>query len=153
MNSSFQRDSPRMQLFGNLAERKPKPKSNLASDGAAVGGQTDNSGRSSPYVQKREFDYTQSTLSQLESQSEQQISQMSQKIKALKSLSLRMGDEIRNGSKTLEDLESTFGSTSAKLKTTFGNMMKMAKRSKISIKTWLIIFFVVGLFFFWVWIT
>ena len=143
-----------MQLFGNLAERKSKPKSKLSSDSySGVGDNVGNTGRSSPYVQKREFDYTQSTLSQLESQSDQQMSQMSQKIKALKSLSLRMGDEIRNGSKTLEDLESTFGSTSAKLKTTFGNMMKMAKKSRISIKTWLIIFFVVGLFFFWVWIT
>lgn len=77
---------------------------------------------------------------------------MGQRIQALKSLSLRMGDEIRGSNQTLDNLGDTFQDTTTKLKNTFSNMMIMAKKSRISIKTWLIIFFVVGLTFFWVWI-
>lgn len=107
----------------------------------------------SPYGNDNKFDYSQSTLAQLESQSDEQVGQMGQKIKALKSLSLKMGDEIRNSNHSLNELGSTFENTRLKLKGTFDNMMIMAKRSRISIKTWLLIFFVVGLLFFLVWIT
>lgn len=108
---------------------------------------------SSPYGKGPRFDYTQSTMAQLESQSDEQMGQMGQRIQALKSLSLRMGDEIRSGNHSLNDLGSTFENTKEKLKGTFNNMMDMAKRSKVSIKTWLIIFALVGVLFFWVWIT
>lgn len=109
--------------------------------------------RSPAFGSTGKLDYSQSTLASLESQSEEQMGAMGQRIKALKSLSLRMGDEIRGSNQTIDQLGDTFHNTSAKLKRTFGNMMEMAKRSGISIKTWLIIFFIVGLLFFWVWIT
>lgn len=107
----------------------------------------------SPYVKNTKFDYDENTLLQLESQSDEQMGQMGKRIQALKSLSLRMGDEIKNGNHSLNDLGSTFENTKVKLKDTFGNMMDMAKRSRISIKTWLLIFSLVGVMFFWVWIT
>lgn len=75
---------------------------------------------------------------------------MGQKIQALKSLSIRMGDEIRGSNHTLDQLGDTFENTAAKLKGTFKNMMVMAQKSRISIKMWLLIFFIVALFFFWV---
>lgn len=75
---------------------------------------------------------------------------MGQKIQALKTLSMKMGDEIRGSNHTLDQLGNTFESTAVKLKGTFKNMMAMAQKSGVSIKMWLLIFFVVGLFFFWV---
>lgn len=132
-DSLYQRDNARTQLFGTIVDRKP------AND-------------VSPYTKDTKFDYNENTLSQLESQSDEQMGEMGKKIQALKSLSLRMGDEIRNGN-SLNDLSSTFENTKVKLKDTFENMMDMAKRSRISIKTWLLIFSFVGVLFFWVWIT
>lgn len=109
--------------------------------------------RASPYDKGAHFDYSESRLSQLESQSEEHIGSMTQKVKALKALSMKMGDEIRGSNHTLNSLGDTFENTSKKLKNTFGSMMEMAKRSRISIKTWLLIFFLVAILFFWVWIT
>lgn len=129
----YQRDTSRTQLFGNSA--------------------LESVSRNSPYDNKGKLDYSQSTLAQLESQSEEQMGSMSQKIKALKSLSLRMGDEIRGSNGTLDQLDNTFQRTTTKLKQTYSNMMIMAKKSRISIKTWLGLFFFVFLLFFWVWIT
>ncbi|SCU91345.1 LAMI_0E05512g1_1 [Lachancea mirantina] len=106
----------------------------------------------SPYDQNRGLDVSQSTLSQLESQNDVHISAMGERIKSLKSLSLRMGDEIKGSKHTLDSLGEAFDNGQVKLKQTFRNMMVMAKNSRISIKTWLIIFLVVFLVFFWVWI-
>ena len=135
--STYQRDNARTQLFGTVTDRKVHRDDNSAS----------------PYEKGPRFDYTQSTMAQLESQSDEQMGQMGQRIQALKSLSGRMRAEIRNGNHALNDLGSTFENTKEKLKGTFTSMMDMAKRSKISIKTWLIIFSLVGVLFFWVWIT
>lgn len=130
-NSLHQRDSNRTQLFGpnfnNLPERA-----------------------SSPYDNDNNLDFSASKLSQLESQSDQHMGVMGEKIRALKSLSLKMGDEIRGSNQTLGQLGDTFDNASTKLKHTFSKMMVMAKNSRISLKTWLIIFFFVILLFFWV---
>lgn len=107
---------------------------------------------SSPYENNSKIDYSESSLARLESQNEEEVGIMSQKIQALKSLSLKMGDEIRGSNQTLDSLGDTFQRTSAKVKANLSNMLVMAKNSRISIKTWLIIFFIVGVLFFWVWI-
>ncbi|CCK70614.1 Bet1p KNAG_0E03570 [Huiozyma naganishii CBS 8797] len=139
MNSSYaegtlyQRDQSRTQLFGS--------RDNVNSDPP-----------SSAYDTKSTMDYSQSRLAQLESQSEEHMGLMNQKVKALKSLSLRMGDEIRGSNQTLTNLGHTFEGTTAKLKNTFTNMMTMAGKSRITIKMWLAIFSIVGLLFFWVWV-
>lgn len=77
---------------------------------------------------------------------------MGERIQALKSLSLKMGDEIRGSNQTLDSLGETFQQTATKVKNNLSNMLVMAKNSRIGIRTWLLIFFVVGLLFFWVWI-
>ncbi|SCV05973.1 LANO_0H19262g1_1 [Lachancea nothofagi CBS 11611] len=111
------------------------------------------SGRaSSPYEKGGNLDFSQSTLSNLENQSDRHVSAMSEKLNALKSLSLKMGEEIRGSNDTVDKLGNVFEGTSKRLKRTYRDMMKMAGSSRIPMKTWLIIFFVVFLFFFWVWI-
>lgn len=64
-----------------------------------------------------------------------------------------MGDEIRGSSDTVNNLNDTFQNTTIKLKSTFNNMMVMASKSGVSIKMWLLIFFIVAILFFWVWIS
>lgn len=131
----YQRDNARTQLFGSV---------NAADDESAP---------VSPYASSTRLDYSQATLAQLESQSEEQMGAMGKRIQALKSLSVRMGDEIRGSNQNINNLNDTFESTTKKLKNTFANMMEMAGSSRISIKTWLLIFGIVFLIFFWVWIT
>lgn len=136
-NTLHQRDTNRTRLFGS----------------EQIGQYKEDKGPSSPYANdNNKVDYSQSSLAQLESQSEEERGLMGQRIQALKSLSLRMSDEIRGSNHSLDKLGDTFQDTTTKLKNTFGGMMIMAKKSRISIKTWLLIFFVVGLTFFWVWI-
>ncbi|CCD23142.1 Bet1p NDAI_0B01080 [Naumovozyma dairenensis CBS 421] len=131
-----QRDSKRTRLFGS-----------------SMNFEDETGKRSSPYQSSTHLDYSQDRLAQLESQSEEQVGIMAEKLRSLKTLSLKMGDEIRGSNKTLDQLGDSFDTTSLKLKNTFSNMMEMAKRSRISIKTWLLIFALVILVFFWVWIT
>lgn len=131
-----QRDGSRTQLFGggdfgNYQQPKPSSLSDRLPSN---------------------FDYSQASLSQLESQSEMQMGLMSEKINALKSLSIRMGDEIRGSNNTLDQLGNTFEQTGTKLKKNFKKMMIMAKNSRIPLKTWLIIFGILVLLFFYVWI-
>ncbi|QLG73762.1 hypothetical protein HG535_0F02730 [Zygotorulaspora mrakii] len=141
-NTLHQRDTNRTRLFAVASELNPEANKN-----------TD---YVSPYVSKsskKGMSYSQNSLAQLESQSDEQVGLMGQKLQALKSLSLKMGEEIRGSNQTIDTLGDTFQNTASKLKKTFGNMMTMARNSKINIKTWLLIFLLVGLLFFWVWIT
>ncbi|SCU94590.1 LAME_0F08064g1_1 [Lachancea meyersii CBS 8951] len=107
---------------------------------------------SSPYDKGGNLDISQSTLSNLENQSDRHVSAMSERLSALKSLSLKMGEEIRGSNDTVEKLGDVFEGTSQRLKTTYRDMMKMAGNSRVPLKTWLMIFSVVFLFFMWIWI-
>ncbi|KAH3898815.1 Bet1p SCDLUD_005153 [Saccharomycodes ludwigii] len=97
------------------------------------------------------LNYSNTILAQLESQSEKHMNVMGTKIKALKELSVKMGDEIRSSNQTIDQLGNTFENTSAKIKKNFRNMMDMAKNSRVSLRTWLIIFIVIIFFFLRVW--
>lgn len=99
-------------------------------------------------------DYNESLLNQLESQNDEDISSMHVKLKKLKHLSLKMNDEIDfSNNEIINNLNGTFGDTVTKLKNVMGKAKDMADRSRISFKTWLIIFGFVFLLFFYIWIT
>lgn len=99
-------------------------------------------------------DYNESLLNQLESQNDEDISSMHVKLKKLKNLSLKMNDEIDfSNNEIINNLNGTFGDTVTKLKNVMGKAKDMADRSRISFKTWLIIFCFVFLLFFYIWIT
>ncbi|AGO11767.1 AaceriADL007Cp [[Ashbya] aceris (nom. inval.)] len=108
--------------------------------------------RSSSPFNSPSIDYSQSTLAQLESQSDADVGVMREKIMALKTLSERMGEEIRGSSMTLDSLGSTFDATANKLKRTYNKMMVVAGKSRISLKVWLGIFLGFGILFFYVWV-
>ncbi|ODQ79700.1 hypothetical protein BABINDRAFT_7917 [Babjeviella inositovora NRRL Y-12698] len=90
--------------------------------------------------------------SNLESQSEQEVGEMSDKLSILKSLSNRLGDEIHKSNLISEDLTSNMDSMGKSLKMTYNRMMIMSKKAGVGWKTWLGFFFIVFLFFFWSWI-
>lgn len=107
---------------------------------------------SSPYVSSSPLGYSQSILSQLESQNDLHINSIGQKVKALKNMSLKIGEEIRESNKTLQDLSNTFDQTKSSLKKTVDKVILMAQRSRISFKIWLTIFLTVFLLYFYIWI-
>lgn len=99
-------------------------------------------------------DFNESLLNQLESQNDEEISSMHLRLKKLKNLSLKMNDEIDfSNNEIINNLNGTFGNTVSKLKDVMGKAKDMADRSRISFKTWLIVFFCVFLLFFYIWIT
>ncbi|KAH3684349.1 hypothetical protein WICPIJ_004677 [Wickerhamomyces pijperi] len=109
---------------------------------------------SSPYNQTSSLnrpDFSESQLSSLESQNDEEMSTMFTKIKSLKSLSEKMGVEINSSNSLINDVNDQFGQLQGTLKKTWNKMLIMAKRSGISWKVWLGVFGVVILMFFIVW--
>ncbi|XBW38522.1 hypothetical protein QEN19_004111 [Hanseniaspora menglaensis] len=99
------------------------------------------------------IDYSESLLNQLESQNDEEISSMHLKLKKLKNLSLKMNDEIDfSNNQVINNLNGTFGDTVDKLKNVMGKAKDMADKSRISFKTWLMVFFFVFLLFIYIWL-
>ncbi|ODV59747.1 Bet1p ASCRUDRAFT_26247, partial [Ascoidea rubescens DSM 1968] len=92
----------------------------------------------------------ESLLSQLEAQNDETIDVMTDKVKLLKNLTIKMGTEIKSAN--LNSLSDTFDKTSSSLKRNFNNLLIVSKNAGISWKSWLIFFILVFGFFFWVWI-
>lgn len=90
-------------------------------------------------------------MDSLESQNDVQIEGLSAKVKLLKDLTVKIGDEVRDSNKLLSDLENSFEGARTKLKMTFNRMIIMADRSGISWRMWLCLFALISLVFFYVW--
>lgn len=103
-----------------------------------------NSRANSPYV-------NDSVMDSLESQNDRHIEGLTAKVKMLKDITLKIGDEVRDSNKLLEDLEHNFEGARTKLKVTFNRMKIMAERSGISWKVWMMLFGFIFLIFFYVW--
>lgn len=131
----------RTALFDTTGEEPPK----LPAD-------DDYERSSSPYTKEPKRDMNAAILSQLESQNEDTVNTMSSKIAALKGLSVKMGDQIRQSNLDLGELGSDFTVTSARIKNIVKQMTIMAEKTGIPLKVWLIFFVIVFLLFFWVWI-
>lgn len=134
---SYQRDS-RTQLFGT-------PNSNFhAMTPQRV---------SSPYendVNTARFD--ESYLLSLESQNDEDLDSMGQKVAMLKNLGVKMGTEINKSIKIGDDFTDSMDKGKVKLKNTWNRMIVMSQRAGITWRMWLTVFGVVTLWFFWVWL-
>ncbi|KAG9579723.1 putative BET1 v-SNARE, partial [Aureobasidium melanogenum] len=91
-------------------------------------------------------------LSELESQNDEQVSEMSKKVGMLKDLTLRIGDEIRDSTALAEKMNDQFSNTSNKLKGTMNRMLRMAQSTGVGWKVWLIFFAFVIVLFWYVWL-
>ncbi|KAI4844320.1 putative BET1 v-SNARE [Aureobasidium sp. EXF-8845] len=96
--------------------------------------------------------YSDAVLSELESQNDEQVSEMSKKVGMLKDLTLRIGDEIRDSTALAEKMNDQFSNTSNKLKGTMNRMLRMAQKTGVGWKVWLIFFAFVIALFWYVWL-
>lgn len=97
--------------------------------------------------------YDESYLLSLESQNNDEIDSMAAKVKLLKNLGVRMGGEINKSIKMNDEIANSMEKGKLTLKRTWGQMVVMSQRAGITWRMWLSVFAIVGLWFFWVWIT
>ena len=92
-------------------------------------------------------------LDHLEAQNENtETSILSQKVSQLKSLSIAIGDEIRESSSLAQTINDGYENTSVKLKGTMRRMLRMAEKTGVGWRVWLGFFALVWLLFFYVWL-
>ncbi|KAK9413519.1 putative Methyltransferase [Seiridium unicorne] len=96
--------------------------------------------------------YDTATLDELESQNDQEVSGIMSKVKVLKTLSVAMGDEIRDSSAMMDKMNDTFDTTRLRLRGTMNRMLLMAERTGVGWKVWLGFFAAVVLIFIYVWL-
>ncbi|KAI9792295.1 MAG: protein transport protein bet1 [Peltula sp. TS41687] len=113
--------------------------------------------------------YSDAVLSSLESQNDAQIEGLSGKVKMLKDdrneraseqllirpknqITLAIGDEIRDSTALAEKMNDQFDSTRSRIKGTMNRMLRMAERTGVGWKVWLLFFAAVSGLFLWVWL-
>ncbi|KAK9450354.1 uncharacterized protein V1518DRAFT_413633 [Limtongia smithiae] len=134
-NSSLHQRDARTQLFGEFESSRPtSPINGYRAATPNTRGQ-----------------YSDSVMSGLESQNDNEIDGLTAKVKILKDITMRIGDEVRDSSKFMSNLESGFDNTRVQLKGTYNRMMRMAERSGVGWRAWVGFFAFVFLMFLWVW--
>lgn len=96
--------------------------------------------------------YDTATLENLESQNDQEVTGIMNKVKTLKLLTVAMGDEIRDSSAMMDKMNDTFDNTRLRLRGTMNRMMVMAERTGVGWKVWLGFFAAVVFIFMYVWL-
>ncbi|KAH6670789.1 SNARE domain-containing protein [Halenospora varia] len=96
--------------------------------------------------------YSDAVLNELESQNDGQVEGIMGKVKQLKSMTIAIGDEIRESSALAEKMNDSFDSTRVRLRGTMNRMLLMAERTGVGWKVWLAFFALVGFLFFYVWV-
>lgn len=109
---------------------------------------------SSPYEQPptTSAKHNESFLLSLESQNEEEVNSMTQKVAALKNLGMKMGDQINTSMKLNDNITDNFEKGKVTLKNTYNRMVVMSQRAGISWKMWLAFFAMFFLFCFYVWL-
>ncbi|KAK9464667.1 hypothetical protein V1512DRAFT_267880 [Lipomyces arxii] len=96
--------------------------------------------------------YSDTVMSELESQNDNEIEGLTARVKMLKEISSRIHEEVRDSTVIMSRLESGFDNTRVRLKGTYHRMMRMAERSGVGWRAWLAFFLFVFLMFVWVWL-
>ncbi|KAF6822835.1 ER-golgi snare complex subunit [Colletotrichum musicola] len=96
--------------------------------------------------------YSDAVLNELESQNDEQVEGIMGKVKILKSMTVAIGDEIRESSALAEKMNDTFDSTRLRLRGTMNRMLLMAQRTGVGWKVWLGFFAAVCFLFIYVWL-
>ncbi|KAG5935862.1 hypothetical protein E4U60_002903 [Claviceps pazoutovae] len=100
----------------------------------------------------RKGQYSDAVLNELESQNDEQVAGILGKVRTLKSMTVAIGDEIRESSALAEKMNDSFYSTRLRLRGTMNRMLLMAERTGVGWKVWLLFFAAVGMLFFYVWL-
>ncbi|TQS32202.1 hypothetical protein Golomagni_07488, partial [Golovinomyces magnicellulatus] len=96
--------------------------------------------------------YSDATLNELESQNDSHITGILGKVQTLKTMTVAIGDEIRDSSALAEKMNNSFDSTRLRLRGTMNRMLLMAERTGVGWKVWLLFFAAVIFIFMYVWL-
>jgi len=97
--------------------------------------------------------YSTSVLEELESQNEVTATTLlSQKVSQLKTLTVAIGDEIRDSSTLASQINDSFENTGVRLRGTMRRMLRMAERTGVGWKAWVLFFVAVWAIFAYVWL-
>ncbi|KAK8107702.1 uncharacterized protein PG998_009715 [Apiospora kogelbergensis] len=96
--------------------------------------------------------YDDATIESLESQNDSQVSGILDKVGILKSMSVAMGDEIRDSTAMMEKMNDTFDNTRLRVRGTMNRMMIMADRTGVGWRVWLGFFAAIIVIFLYVWL-
>lgn len=91
-------------------------------------------------------------MAQLESQSEETVTIMKDKIGALRDLSIAMGTEINKSKKSLTELGDNMGMSSERIKYNMSRMRRFVEKSGIGWKVWMGFSIIILWCFIWVWL-
>jgi len=80
------------------------------------------------------------------------VSGILDKVGILKSMSVAMGDEIRDSTAMMEKMNDTFDNTRLRVRGTMNRMMIMADRTGVGWRVWLGFFVAVIVIFLYVWL-
>jgi len=170
-NNLHQRDS-RNALFGSYEARaqskspaggsRPSSGYGYQTNGHA-GGPSGNGGAFSAYpgssgpgfrsaTPNAKGQYSDAVLDELESQNDDQVAGMSEGVKMLKDITVAIGDEIRDSSKLADRMNDSFDNTRVRLRGTMNRMLRMAERTGVGWRVWLVFFAAVMLLFWYVWL-
>ncbi|KAI8373686.1 hypothetical protein BD560DRAFT_394031 [Blakeslea trispora] len=90
-------------------------------------------------------------LDYLESQNDDEISGLSAKVKILKNITGKIGDEIRSGNSLIDQMNDQFSNTGSILGKTMKNFKVMASKESGTMWWCLTLFIVLTVFFFYYW--
>jgi len=154
--SSLHQRDPRSALFENYSGGSAGSREATPPRGGGYGYQNGNlSAPGSSYrpaTPNSRGQYSNAVLDELESQNDNQVEGIMGKVKMLKSMTVAIGDEIRDSSALAEKMNDSFDNTRVRLRSTVNRMMIMAEKTGIGWKVWLAFFAAVGFLFFYVWV-
>lgn len=96
--------------------------------------------------------YSDAVLSALEDQNDSALEGMSAKVRQLKDITLSIGDEIRASSSLADSMNDTFDNTRQRLRGTMNRMLRMAEKTGVGWKVWVLFFLAVWGIFAYVWL-
>ncbi|KAK3631479.1 protein transport protein bet1 [Elasticomyces elasticus] len=123
---------------------------------SAYPGSSDTSSRRSgdggfrPATPNRKGQYSDAVIDELESQNDEQVSEMSKKVRMLKDITVAIGSEIRDSTAFAEKMNDQFEGTQNRLRGAMGRMLRMAERTGVGWKIWVGFFLFVILLFVYV---
>ncbi|MCJ1340402.1 protein transport protein bet1 [Bachmanniomyces sp. S44760] len=172
-SSALHQRDPRSALFENYkggqnrtAHSSPNPYSQTPAAGLGGGGgqggggygYTGASGSGGlnggfrPATPNSKGQYSDSVLSELESQNDNEVEGMSAKVRMLKDITVAIGEEIRDSSAMADKMNDSFDNTRVRLKGTMNRMLRMAEKTGVGWRVWLGFSAAVGFVFWYVWL-
>ncbi|KAK5120118.1 hypothetical protein LTR85_006599 [Meristemomyces frigidus] len=117
-----------------------------------VSGRSSGDGGFRSATPNRKGQYSDAVIDELESQNEDQVGEMTKKVRMLKDITVAIGDEIRDSTAFTEKMNDSFEGTRNRLRGTMNRMLRMAERTGVGWRVWLGFFVFIFLLFSYVWL-